>query len=620
MSDKGQLKTHEIQFWLNEASSCIERQKIELIKRNSYPLLINYYEGLSKDNPPSPHVSAETKMAIINEYFPNTNALISEIMYQNPDILLEATKPDAEEDLPLMKSALQYFFDKSFALIENRVALFDMLYAGYCAVEVDILPKEERDIIEEGEKEEEQQEESIFQKVARKIKEATNSEQAEKNFAQLAPSMESNFATVQGTYIRRYDPLDVPLDWRAERIRDRRYNLKRVWMSKAEFDAKYDELKNIITVEDEKFGYAMHNTDFHNKKVMLYEFQVRLKTNKYQTIVVSPNLKTREIDSFIRPYTTNNFNMKIGTLHKYGKLYPISMAQVNKTMQDEIINYVKHMMDVAERNVPKYVTDKNKVKGDAKAALMNTRVNEIVEVDGNTTGAVTPLQPTNVSYENKELLNIFNDQKKKLWSVSESRISGKSDAQFATEMAIQEQGFQTQNVDAQEGLRILYQEEAETGKDLIVNFWDNEVFLKVTGHPKMKWYEPVMIPDPKNPDRQIVQNPLTDMLTGDYMVKIDIASSARKDRAQQLNMMMFFMEKLFLVRQALIEQGKDINIEEIQRISKEFGWNPDKIFVAHQPAMQPTVPTATGETISPEEDARRQAEAQARSEGQPQGV
>lgn len=604
------LSVAEVKFWLSEASSCVARQRVELVQRNNYPFLINYYEGVEVDAQ-NPHIASNQQMAIINEYFPSTNSLISELMYSSPDILLEAMKPQAEEDLPLMKSALTYLFDKGNGLIENRIALFDMLYAGYCAVEVDQL-NTKKETEEEEPQEIQEEKASVFDKFKKGFKKALDPDQAERILAQMSPQIESNFSTVQGTYIRRYDPIDIPLDWRAERLKDCRYRLKKVWMSKAEFDVRYPKYKNQVDTEEEKFEHSKHLSSLHNSKVMLFEFQVRLKGGVYRSIIISPHVLTNEIDMFDRPYTTDDFNIKIGTLHKYGKLYPKSFAQINKTMQDEMNEYVRHMKDVAERNVPKHVIDKTKVKIDGKDALRSRLVNDLVEVDGNTTGAVTPLQPTQVAYENKELLSIFQDQKNKLWSVTEARISGRSQAEFATDLAIQDQSFQQRNVDIQEGLRFLIKDELNTGKDLIVNFWDNEVFLKVTGSEKMDWYEPVLVADPENPERQIVDNPLTDLLVGDYSVDIDIASSVQPNRSQELQRMFFFMTQLVQIRQLLIDQGKDINIEEIKRISKEFGWNPDKLFVEHQPQMQPNVPTAGGETISPEEDAGRQAEAEAR--------
>ena len=163
---------------------------------------------------------------------------------------------------------------------------------------------------------------------------------------------------------------------------------------------------------------------------------------------------------------------------------------------------------------------------------------------------------------------------------------------------------------------MLIKDEMNTGKDIIATFWDDEVFLKITGNPKMDWYEPITAPDPNNPEKSMVINSLADILTGDYSIDIDIASAAHPNRDQQIQKIVYFYTQLMQMRQVLIEQGKDINIDEIRKISKEFGLNPDKLFVDHQPAMQPNVPTAGGETISPEEDARRQAEAETRVGGQ----
>lgn len=602
MAELKALTTSDIMFWQSEASSCEERQKIELIQRNNYPFLINYYEGVEKVDVQFPHVAAKQRMSIINEFFPNTNALISEIIYQNPDLLIDATKPAAEEGTPIMKAALTYFWEHADGLVENRVALFDMLYAGYCAIEVDIMPskvEEKADVSVEPERK------SVFDQFAKGIKKALSVEDAEDNLARVSPPMETPFATAQGSYIRRYDPLDVPLDWRAERVKDRRYNLKKVWMSKSEFDVSYPKFKDKVTAQELRFEFSKHDSAMHNRKVLLYEFQIRMKDNMYQTIIIAPNVNNEAIDTFMRPYHTNGFNMKIGTLHKYGKLYPRSYAQVNKTMQDEINHYVKHMMEVAERNIPKRLYDKNKVKTDGLEAMRNPNVNENCPVDGNVTGAVTELQPTHVSLENKELLGIFRDQKNKLWGVSEPRISGQSEAKFATELAIQEQNFKAQNVDIQEGLRIIIVSELDTGKDLIATFWDDEVFLNITGSEKMDWYEPIVDPITGN-----VTNPLSDILTGDYNINIDIASAARKNRDQQLQTMIFYITQLVQLEPINNAQGNTINMDEIRKVAKEFGWNPDKIFKPFKTQEQPSVPTAGGETITPDENAARQAEAE----------
>ena len=73
----GKLNPAEIKFWIEEARSCKERQKRELIHRNNYPFLINYYEGFDKIDAREihPHVATQRRIAIINEFFPNPNVL-----------------------------------------------------------------------------------------------------------------------------------------------------------------------------------------------------------------------------------------------------------------------------------------------------------------------------------------------------------------------------------------------------------------------------------------------------------------------------------------------------------------------------------------------------------------
>ncbi|MFH1640470.1 MAG: hypothetical protein ABIA66_00765 [Candidatus Omnitrophota bacterium] len=616
----GKLSPSDIKFYLAEAKSCEDRQKTELCQRNNYPFLINYYEGIEQIDAAYPHVSKTQKLSIINEYFPNTNSLISEIMYQNPDIIIEALKPEAEEAQHLMKSALQYGFNKSDALIENRVALFDMFFAGYCAVEVDHLTEDNGKtslslIPEEGQMLKNQQ--GMMQKAINKIKQTLNPEQAEENLAKEAPEKEEAFGTVEKTYVQRWSPLDVPLDWRARNLKERRYNLKKVWLSKAEFDAKYPSFKDKVTTESTNFDYAAHEQAVHSKKVLLYEFQVKKRGNEYWTIIVCPTITSEEIDIFKRPYTTNGFNMKIGTLHKYGKLYPISFAQVNKKMQDEMNHYVRFMMEVAERNIPKRLYDKNKVKVDALAALESTKVNDLGPVDGSPVGAVQEVQPTSVSIENKELLAIFKNQKEKLWSVSESKIGGKSNANFMGEVQIQEQGFQNKQIDVQEGLRGLIREELDTFKDIIVSFWDGQFFFKVTSGDKPEWYVPKMGQDPGDPSKQIVLNPLTDLLTGDYYIDVDISSSLRPNKDRRKAEIVDFLKFLFQpgILQFMQSQGKTINIDEIKKIAREFNFNPETLLIDYQPPAPIPVPGAGGapgqEQLTPEEDAKRQAIAEA---------
>src|SRR3990167_2027448 len=259
------LSLAEIRYWLEEAKSCEERQRYELIQRNNYPFLINYYEGIEKISPTSIYVSAAQVYSIINEYFPNTNSLISEIMYQNPDISAEATKPGAEGNERLMVSSLIYVFNKLQAIIENRVALFYMLYAGYCAVEVDHL-KEDSGLDMLPEKDEERK--GLMGTIFGKAKEVLGMKETEEKIEGEEATQEEKYATPEKTFIRRWHPLNCPLDWKADTLRDIRYTLKKVWLSKAEFDGKYPDFKDKVYPSDERdsnIEYAKFSAKQHKR-------------------------------------------------------------------------------------------------------------------------------------------------------------------------------------------------------------------------------------------------------------------------------------------------------------------------------------------------------------------
>jgi len=595
------LNMQTVKFWLDEAKACENRQRVDLIKRNNYPFLILYYEGVEKINALSPFVTTAESYAIINEYFPNTNAKISELMYRYPDIVATATKPDAEQNEGLMKSALDYAYKKTDALIENRVALFDMLYAGYCAVEVDHIIDPGSDIQglpnEDQMAKNEADNRSLFAKAKDFITGGTQ-EQIETQMESELPAKEEAYATNEKTYIRRWSPVNIPLDHRADTLRDRRYNIKRIELTQAEFNAKYPNLKDKVKATDNIQDFDRLDGQDHKRKVLLYEFQVKKRNNEYWNIVVSPQMPTEEVDCWKRPYITNGFNVKIGTLHKYGKLYPISFAQINKKMQDEMNHYVKFLMECAERTMPKYVIDRNRVKEDGEEALRSAMVNDLVKVDGNTQNAVSPLAPSAVSRENKEMLEIFKDQKQKLWSVSQSKLAGASDSKFATEVNIQEMGFVQSSADVQEGLRLVMKEQVEALKDIIVTFWDGEYFFKVTGGMKPQWYTPQTVQNPIN-GQPLILNPLTDILTGDYELDIDILSAQRPNREQKKKEIIDYLTWLIQVAQPLLmAQGKSINVDEIKKSVSTFGLNPETLFIDLQPQGQ--VDPTTGQPVGGE--------------------
>lgn len=584
------LNFSEVKFWLAEADSCINRQKRELQQRNNYPLLVSYYEGFNQLQELYPYVSAKQQLMILNEYFANTNALISEIMFQNPDIICEATRPDSVNVLGrpvnvignegIMKSALTYAFDKAEALVENRLALFDMIYAGYCGVEVGHLIESTEGSLITPQYDEPKT--GFIQGIVSKAKEFLGQDEAEEEAEKEMPNQDERRATSEKSFVRRWNPLNIPLDWRAETLRDLRYSFKKVYMSRAEFNTRYPDFKDKVRATEEIIDYSQHDNALYKNRVCLYEFQVKKNANKYCTYIVSPNYQMSEIDYFERPYTTNGFNIKYGTLHKYGKLYSISIGQINKKLQDEMEEYVKFIKEVAEKNIPKYLADKNKVKEDADTAIRSNKVNDIGYVDGNPNGAVVPLLPTQVSPENKELLAIFQAQKEKTWSVSASRLQGKSNVEFATELNIQEAGFQARNLDIQEGLRMLIKEELETLKDIVVTFWDGEYFFKITGGQKPEWYIPEKSINPLT-GKEIILNPLTEILTADYEIKVDISSALRPNKEKRKTDAIAFIKFLMESMPILQAQGKTINIDEIKKLGQDFGFNPENLIIDIQP-------------------------------------
>ena len=136
---------------------------------------------------------------------------------------------------------------------------------------------------------------------------------------------------------------------------------------------------------------------------------------------------------------------------------------------------------------------------------------------------------------------------------------------------------------------MLIKEELETYKDIIVNFWDGEYFFKVTDGQKPMWYTSGgSFPNPYT-GRQMFERPLADLLTGDYFIKVDISSALRpnKERRKQelINILTFMINPAL---QAILQsQGKQLNIEEISKVAREFGLNPESLFIDFQRPMVP---------------------------------
>jgi len=552
-----------------------------LLSRNHYPFLIRYYEGNANhpDTVKEQRTSNYRKMLFINEYFPNTNQLINEIIYQYPDILVNPTKPDSEGNSPIMQSALQYGSKKLDMLTELKLGVFDMIYAGYCALEmnhINIRPMET--YISQGNVNRATKNETIVTKVVNAAKNLIGLEKQEAELEQEIPVREMGYASQDETYFRRWNPLSILFDYRAERIKDLRYIIKKISMSHAEFAVRYPDHAGLVAGED-VINYSAHTYQSYKKVVYLYEIQILKEGNKCLNIVLNKGFTLGEIDWFERPYVTNGFNIKIGMLHDYGKLYPVSMAEVNKDIQDDLNNYMQFMMEVAERTRPKIGYNKNKVKDDGRTALQSDLVNDLVPVDGGNEN-IWQIQQSNVSLENKELISILQQTKEKLWNVSKQRLGQKGEEDFATELQIQEAGFQVGMVGLQLGLKNVWIKCLDTLKDIIVQYWDKAYWFKITGGNKPSWYEP------KIDQNGLVLNPLTEILTADYEIDLDIISAMKPNKEKLRQELTEFGKWLVSpgVQNFLANAGVQLNIDVIKKVGKEWGWDMETFLI---PIQQP---------------------------------
>jgi len=570
--------THEeLQFWFAEIESSEQKKEDRLKKRNNYPELISYYEGEYGRETYSLKDGTKHKLAVQNEYFPNINMLISEIMYQYPDIVTEPTKPttvrpdiidpmtglprviDNEANAPILKGALTYLVKKLGALDENKLALFDMLMAGICGVEVNIVNKNPQPIPEKP-------------GMIDRIKKLTQ-RRIEENISKEEPTPEEIYAKETKTYIRRWSPLDFGFDYTVNRVGDAKYVYKIIKKTYAEAVAEYPEIEGHVA-GGESIAYSTHSHDANKKTVTFYEVQHRKKDNVYETFLLCKGYKYRELYRYDRPYQMNGFNLKIGMLDDYGVDFPISRAQLNKTVQDDINNYLTHKMEVAERNIPKRWYNKNKVLDTPEGlqALNSNKTMDNVGVDGG--GEHIGIVPmASASNDNNELLMVFERTKEKLWGVSGQRLQVGTKPEFAEELKIQEAGFQSRQVTIQQGLRKIMVAQVDTLKDIIAQLWDDSMWFKITGGSKPTWYQPEFAAD------GTILNPLSEILSLDYEVDIDIVSALRPNKEFRKKETVEFLTWLINIAYpaVIMPQGYIINVDEIKEVARDYGFSPDNL-------------------------------------------
>jgi hypothetical protein len=108
------------------------------------------------------------------------------------------------------------------------------------------------------------------------------------------------------------------------------------------------------------------------------------------------------------------------------------------------------------------------------------------------------------------------------------------------------------------------------------------MFFKITGAQKPAWYNPQT-----DPLTGMVLNPLTDILTADYEVDIDIVSAQRPNKERRKKELVDYITWLTspVMSQFLAMNGKKVSMEPIKRSASEMGLNPETLFEDLPPPM-----------------------------------
>ena len=165
-------------------------------------------------------------------------------------------------------------------------------------------------------------------------------------------------------------------------------------------------------------------------------------------------------------------------------------------------------------------------------------------------------------------------------------MTGRGGEQFATELDIQQAGFQVNIIGIQQGLKKLWVQSIDSLKDIIVQFWDKPYWFKVTGHPGVDWYEPKFLGG-------VQINSLPDILKGDYDIDIDIVSAMRPNKEKKKKDLIEFAT--WITSEAtlafLISQRKTVDVEVIKKVANEWGWNAESLLIdAQPPTPEGTIP------------------------------
>lgn len=585
-----------LNFWKSEIRSSINRQKKEFIDRIGYEELIRYFEALQ-------FPGNKTLLAIVDEFSPAILSVITSVYYQNPTVQVEAANPNADGQVhPSMMYLLQNPQFKPFSLVdlmkgslnygmvhcgmkeEMQISCFDLMLAGYAGVEMNHSSVNQEDPttdmssqgmegmadtlmnkVVDGAK-------SFFDKLTGKEPSKNPQEAEEEAMAGSQSNLRTDFT--DKTYCKRYNPLDILFDPRADVFKESRWVGKRIRMTVAEFNTKYPKFKDKVFASSQdqyQLEFSDHNNKENKKAVTLYEIEIKKKGPRNCVLVLHSGLD-EPVDYYERAIITNNFSLKYGCVDKYGKIYPMSRGRKAKGPQDDINHYMTiqfEHVDRAQRKIAVYMEGLTEA---GKAAQRSADVYAIVEKAIPQQVYETMPAPSVVP-ENEAIIMQMTQSINKSVGTTELAKTGKSQNETLGQDQLENNAFQVNVNSVQDSLQDLADQLIDELKDIQQQVWDGDDYFKVTGiEGGDAWYEPSM-------------GPLADILIGDYTVRCNIASAMRpnpmKDRKDLMEMTTFITSPLIV--QFAMMHGKRPSMEPLNNLIKQYNMNPEMVFETLQP-------------------------------------
>lgn len=586
------ITKEEVAYWQREVDASLAFQADQFTKRTGYEANIRYYESLQANA-----VSNIEQMAIVNEYTPAIYSVITSAYNQNPAVNVKAKHPLADQPVrplnsflndpastnfqpfpltDLMQGGINYAIENTGFKMENQLALFDMYAAGFACVEVNYRTKAEsqftgKDVPEDDRNMGEKFADDVVDGTKKLLGMNSNDpiEVTEEKVTAQQATLEDE-RSVDATFVKRWNPMNILFDYRAEVFRESRYIAKIVDMTMAEFKVTYPAFKDSVPSDNLRNISLANHTDKDNvKAVRVYELEIKTLTGT-TVLVITPGI-VEALDHYTKPIITNGFSIKYATLDKYGKLYPMPRMTMMRKPQDNLNHYTTIEMEHADRQMQKIAVWEGGLTEEGKTALEDNDIYGIVKKK--VAGAVFEAVPQGgTTPENKDLQELNKESINKLANTNELAKSGESDSKFATQDALKDKAFQVSTSTLQDALEDLLNDEVEALKDIIMQMWDGQDFFQVTGLVGGdQWYTPEM-------------GALADVLLGDYLVSVNVTSASKpdplRDRNEAIELAQFIFSNLPMI-QAL---GKVPNIEVINNVIKSYNKNPDALLTDLEPA------------------------------------